>query len=187
MAPPWRWSSLYPWRSPWRGYGADRAMSTRTVPAPALPRPAVPTPYYGSFDVEVGKGKLIKLPQPVANLFVADPGYRHRASGQPHSMFVFGKKAGETDIVGTDQNGNRIAQFTVSVDPSSYTDDRLQGQAQNTAPGSNVTVETEANGTILHGNVDTAAQADLLVNQAKAITGGTVTNDLTVNEPVQVS
>jgi pilus assembly protein CpaC len=148
--------------------------------------PAVPTPYYGSFGVEVGKGKLIKLPAPVASLFVADPDIATVHPASPDSMFVFGKKAGETDIVGTDQNGNRIAQFTVTVAPSSYTNDRFQGQSQVVAPGNNVTMESEPNGIILHGNVDTAEQADTLVNQAKAIGAGTVTNDLTVNEPVQV-
>lgn len=130
----------------------------------SAPAQAAPQPYYGSFDVQVGKGKLITLPQPVANLFVADPDTATVHPASPTSMFVFGKKAGETDIVGTDQNGNRIAQFTVSVDPSGYTNDRLQGQAMNSAPGSNVTLETEANGAILQGNVNTAAQADLLMS-----------------------
>ncbi len=157
-----------------------------TVPNEAVPSPAVPAPYYGSFAVEVGKGKLIKLPAPVANLFVADPGTASVRPASPDSMFVFGKKSGETDIVGTDQNGNRIAQFTVSVNPSSYSNDRIQGQAQNLAPGSNVSIDTEANGTILSGTVQTAAQADALVSQAKAVATGTVTNDLTVAEPVQV-
>lgn len=148
--------------------------------------PVVPTPYYGSFGVEVGKGKLIKLPAPVASLFVADPDTATVHPASPDSMFVFGKKAGETDIVGTDQNGNRIAQFTVTVSPSSYTNDRLQGQSQSTAPGNTVSMDTESGGVVLHGNVQTAEQADTLVNQAKTMTSGTIVNDLTVNEPVQV-
>ncbi len=87
---------------------------------PVAATSAVPTPYYGSFGVQVGKGKLIKLPAPVASLFVADPGTATVHPASPDSMFVFGVKSGETDIVGTDQNGNRIAQFTVTVSPSSY-------------------------------------------------------------------
>lgn len=153
------------------------------IPAAA---PVVSTPYYGSFGVEVGKGKLIKLPAPVASLFVADPTTATVHPASPDSMFVFGVKAGETDIVGTDQNGNRIAQFTVSVSPSSYSSDRLRSQSQVTAPGSAVSLDTEANGAILRGNVDTAEQADNLVNQAKTMTSGTIVNNLTVNEPVQV-
>jgi pilus assembly protein CpaC len=148
--------------------------------------PAPPQPYFGAFDVEVGKGRLIKMRSPVANLFVADPGTATVHPASPDSMFVFGKKAGETDIVGTDQAGNRIAQYTVTVEPSSYNSDRLQGQAQTTAPNANVTAETEAGGVVLHGTVDSAEQADNLINQEKAISGQAVTNDLTVREPVQV-
>jgi pilus assembly protein CpaC len=153
------------------------------VPASA---PAAPTPYFGSFDVVMGKGRLIKLPQPVYNLFVGDPATATVHPASPNTMYVFGKKEGETDIVGTDMAGNRIVQFTVTVDPSNYNSDRLQAQAAATAPGSNVSVETETNGVILHGNVDTPEQADALINQQKAISGGNVINDLTVNEPVQV-
>ena len=163
--------------------GADNSGAASPAPAPA----PVPPPYFGSFEVQVGKGKLIKLPAPVASLYVADPGTATVHPASPTSMFVFGVKAGQTDIVATDQNGNRIAQFTVSVDPSSYYNNRLQGQSQNTAPGNSVIMESEANGVVLQGNVDTAEQADTIVNQAKAISGsGTVINDLTVNEPVQV-
>lgn len=161
-------------------------VSDNSGAASATQTPAVPTPYYGSFSVQNSKGKLIKLPAPVANLFVADPDIATVHPASPDSMFVFGKKEGETDIVGTDTNGNRIAQFTVTVTPSNYANDRFQGQSQVTAPGNGVTMESEPNGVILHGNVDTAEQADVLVNQAKAIGNGTVTNDLTVNEPVQV-
>lgn len=157
------------------GSGADMSVA----------RP-VPKPYYGSFSVEMGKGKLIKLPAPVANLFVADPGTATVHPASPDSLFVFGKQVGETDIVGTDQSGNRIAQFTVTVSPSSYASDRLQAQVPLSAPGGSVSVDTEKNGVILRGNVDTAAQANDLINQQKAISGGTVVNDLTVNEPVQV-
>jgi len=160
---------------------ADQSGASARVAAPVAP-----VPVYGSFDVEEGKGKLITMPHPVANLFVADPTIATVHPASPTSMFVFGKKSGETDIVGTDENGNRIAQYTATVVPSSYTNDRVQQQSQSLAPGNSVSVETEPNGVILHGNVDTAEEADNLVNETKAVTTGTVTNDLTVNEPVQV-
>jgi pilus assembly protein CpaC len=152
----------------------------------AAPVPAVPSPYVGSFSVQMGQGKLIKLPQPVANLFVADPDIATVQPASPTTMFVFGKKNGETDIVGTDQNGNRLAQFTVMVSPSTYPGDRVQGVSQKSAPGNSVTAETEANGVILRGNVDTAEQAANLMDQAKASTSLPVINQMNVNEPVQV-
>jgi pilus assembly protein CpaC len=152
----------------------------------ATPAQTVPSPYVGSFSVQEGQGKLIKLPQPVANLFVADPDTATVQPASPTTMFVFGKKSGETDIVGTDQNGNRLVQFTVMVNASGYAAARLQSQSQNAAPGNSVTAETEQNGLILRGNVDTAAQAANLVDQAKATSGLPVINQMTVNEPVQV-
>lgn len=152
----------------------------------SVPMQQVPPVYVGSFSVQEGKGKLIKLPSPVANLFVADPDTATVQPTSPGSMFVFGKKAGETDIVGTDSNGNRLVQFTVMVNPSTYAADRLAATSQNTAPGNTVTTETNPKGMILRGNVDTAEEAANLMDQAKATTDLPVINQLTVNQPVQV-
>ncbi len=164
---------------------AQTDMTAQDGSGASAPAPAVSQPFYGVIHVEVGKGKLIKLPAPADNLFVGDPGVVTVHPASATSMFIFGKTIGQTDIVGTDVNGNRTAQLTVTVDPSSYLGDRLQQQAQTTAPGSNVSVEAESGGVILHGTVNTAEEADNLVNQAKLM-GGAVTNDLTVQEPVQV-
>ncbi len=173
------------------GSGPARAQSAddNAVPVSAPPSnqvAPVPPPYYGSFSVDKSAGVLIKMPRPVVNLFVADPNIAAVRPASPTTMFVFGKTLGQTDIVGTDQDGNRIAQYTVTVNASNYVNARLQGEAQQVAPGSSVSVESEANGVILRGNVDTAEQADTIYNQERSISGGNVTNDLTVNEPVQV-
>jgi pilus assembly protein CpaC len=136
--------------------------------------------------VAKGQGRLIKLPRPVANLFVADNSIAEVRPASPGTMFVFGKLPGETDIVATDQNGARIAQYSVTVTPSNYNGDRLKAQAANTAPGSSVTAESEPGGMVVSGTVNSAQDADTIVNQAKAISGGNVVNNLTVTEPVQV-
>ncbi|MGO9817902.1 MAG: type II and III secretion system protein family protein, partial [Acidocella sp.] len=49
-----------------------------------------------------------------------------------------------------------------------------------------VTAESEPGGMIVRGTVNTPEEADNVINQAKAISGNTVINDLTVNEPIQV-
>jgi len=158
------------------GAAANAAASTRPAPA-----------FYGNVEITKGEGKLVKLPRVVANLFIADATIAEARPASPGTMFVFGKAPGETDIVATDSNGNRIAQYSVTVDPSSYSSDRLHAQAAAAAPGSNVNMETEANGVVVNGTVDTAQDADTVINQAKAISpGGTVTNNLTVREPVEV-
>jgi len=150
------------------------------------PQPLAPATY-GGIGVAVGSGKLIKLPHPVANIFAADPDIIEVRPASPDTMFVFGRKQGETTIVATDGNGNTIAQYSVTVDPSPYASDRLQSQAQASAPGNGVTAESEAGGMIVRGTVDSADQADNVLNQAKLISpSGTVINDLEVREPIQV-
>ncbi|WP_298162487.1 type II and III secretion system protein family protein [Acidocella sp.] len=150
--------------------------------AGAASQPAPPA-YYGSISVTKSEGKLVKLPRPVANLFVADDSIVSVRPASPTTMFVFGKTPGNTNIVATDQEGNRVAQFSVQVTPSNYTAQRIE-QA---APGGDVSVNTSQNGVTLNGTVSSPEQADQLYNQAKAeAQGGNVTNNLTVTEPVQV-
>jgi pilus assembly protein CpaC len=105
----------------------------------------------------------------------------------PTSLFVFGKGMGATTIVATDSNGNTVAQYSVVVGPSNFAGDRLNAQAQATAPGANVTAETEPGGMVVHGTVQTPEQANQVMNQAKLISpSGSVINDLAVAEPIQV-
>ncbi|MBB5372339.1 type II and III secretion system protein family protein [Acidocella aromatica] len=154
--------------------------------APASTQVPVPPAYYGAIALDKGKGRLVKLPRAVANLFVADDSIASVRPASPGVMFVFGKAPGTTDVVATDQDGNRIAQYSVTVNPSNYQGQRLQSQSQAIAPGNGVTAESEPGGMVVRGTVNTPEEADNVINQAKVISGGNVTNDLTVNEPVQV-
>ena len=160
--------------------------------APMVPAVAAGTatsvarPYYGYISVAKGRGKLIKLPHPVANLFVADEGVATARPASPDTMFIFGKAPGETDIVATDADGHRIAQYTITVQPSGYAANQVEQQAPQLVPGSHVTAMPEANGTILRGTVNTPEDANRIVNQAQLLGKGTVINDLTVTQPIQV-
>ena len=146
----------------------------------------IPPAYYGSVALAKGQGKLIKLPRPVANLFVADDSIASVRPASPGTMFVFGKTPGETDVVATDASGDRIAQYSVTVNPSAYSSGRIESQSQIAVPGNGVTAESEPGGMVLHGSVDSAEDADSIVNQANLIAPGKVVNDLTVQEPIQV-
>jgi pilus assembly protein CpaC len=141
----------------------------------------------GGISLVEGSGKLITLPRPVSNIFAADPTIVEVRPASPTSMFVFGKKSGETTIVATDEQGNAVAQYSVICSPSQYASGRVTSEARLTAPGNGVTAETEKGGMIVRGSVDTAEQADNLMNQAKLISpNGTVQNELSVREPIQV-
>jgi pilus assembly protein CpaC len=160
--------------------GAATPTADTQTPAPPLPA------FYGAITLEKGKGRLVKLPRAVANLFVADDSIASVRPASPGVMFVFGKAPGTTNVVATDQDGNRIAQYSLTVTPSNYQGQRLQTQSQAVAPGNGVMAESEPGGMIVRGTVNTPEEADNVINQAKAISGGNVTNALTVTEPIQV-
>ncbi len=164
-------------------------LAPQQAPGPVSSQQAqvIPPAYYGGLEIAKGQGKLIKLPRPVANLFVADDSIASVRPASPGTMFVFGKTPGETDVVATNSLGNRIAQYSITVNPSEYSDHRVDSQSQVAAPGSGVTAESEPGGMIVRGSVNSAEDADRIVNQAKLISPtGKVTNDLTVQQPIQV-
>jgi pilus assembly protein CpaC len=146
-----------------------------------------PRPLVSGIGVSMGSGKIVNLPHAAASIFAADPAVVEVRPASPTSLFVFGKGIGQTTIVATDGSGNTIAQYSVTVGPSSYTSNRLSGQAQLTAPGENVTGETEPGGMVVNGTVQTPEQANQVMQQAKIISPtGSVINNLQVREPIQV-
>jgi pilus assembly protein CpaC len=169
------------------GLSASLAQAQLLGPNPAVAPADVRNTYVANIYVAKGSGKLITLPRPMADLFAADPTVVEVRPASPNTMFVFGKGLGQTTIVATDAAGSPIAQYTVVVSPSSFARSRLQAQAQITAPGADVTAESEAGGMIVRGTVQTPEQANNVMNQARLISpGGKVVNQLQVREPIQV-
>jgi pilus assembly protein CpaC len=150
--------------------------------------PAASAPgYVRTVNIAKGSGKLIKLPHAMANLFAADPAVVEVRPASTNTMFVFGKGIGQTTIVATDQAGTPVAQYIVVVGPSAYAANRLQAQVQASAPGEEVTAQSEAGGMVVSGTVQTAEEANNVMDQARLISPtGTVVNQLQVREPIQV-
>jgi pilus assembly protein CpaC len=152
---------------------------------PTVSQP-VPKPYFSGIGVSMGSGKIVKLPAPAASIFAADPSVIEVRPASPTSLFVFGKGIGVTSIVATDSSGNTIAQYSVTVTPSSYAESRVSSQSQLVVPGSDVTAESEPGGMIVRGTVQTPDEANQIMNQAKIISPNGAINELQVNEPIQV-
>ncbi len=151
------------------------------------PAPVAPKPVSGSLNINMGSGRIIRLPHPVASIFAADPNVVEVRPASPTSLFMFGKGIGQTNVIATDGSGNTVAQYTVVVGPSAFAGNRLAGQSKLTSSTANVHAESEPGGMIVRGTVDTPEQANQVLGQAKLINpSGTVTNDLTVKEPIQV-
>ncbi len=177
------------WPAPLCAQQADQSADQPSDQSAAAPAPSgpPPAPYYGGIGVAKGAGKIVTLPHPVASIFAADPSVVEVRPASPTSIFVFGKGLGATTIVATDQNGNTIASYSVTVGPSQYPSERVDEESQYAAPGSAVSAETEPGGMIVRGTVQTPEDAENVINQAKAISpNGAVVNNLSVAEPIQV-
>jgi pilus assembly protein CpaC len=156
-----------------------------TPPAPAATPP--PKPLISGIGISMGSGRIVTLPQAASNIFAADPTVVEVRPASPTSLFVFGKGVGATTIIATDANGNTIAQYSVTVGPSAFAAARVGGAAETAAPGGDVSATSEPGGMVVRGTVQTPAQADALINQAKIISPtGSVINELNVQEPIQV-
>ncbi|OYV50633.1 MAG: hypothetical protein B7Z77_05435 [Acidocella sp. 20-58-15] len=154
---------------------------------PAPPAPAIPKPISGSLNLSMGSGQIVRLPHPVASIFAADPNVVEVRPASPTSLFMFGKGVGQTNVIATDGSGNTVAQYNVVVGPSSFASNRLAGQSKLSAPNSSVHAESEPGGMVVRGTVETPEQANQVMGQAKLISpSGTIANDLTVKEPIQV-
>jgi pilus assembly protein CpaC len=163
--------------------GVARAQDA-TAPAAATPPPK---PLISGVGISMGSGRIITLPHPVSNIFAADPNVVEVRPASPTSLFVFGKGLGATTIIATDSSGNTIAQYSVTVGPSAFAASRLSGASESAAHGSNVSVESEPGGMVVRGTVQTPAQAETVIQQAKIISPtGSVINNLEVQEPIQV-
>jgi pilus assembly protein CpaC len=164
---------------------AQDATADTAAPPPAAAPP--PKPIVSGIGVAMGSGKIITLPHPVASIFAADPTVVEVRPASPTSLFVFGKGIGATTIIATDSNGNTVAEYSVTVGPSSYASQRIGAASQFTAPGSSVSADAEPGGIVVRGTVNTPEEAENVLNQAKIVSPtGTIINNLTVAEPIQV-
>ncbi len=167
--------------------GTAAAQDDSGAAAPGAATAVPPKPLVSGIGISMGNGRIITLPHPVSNIFAADPNVVEVRPASPTSLFVFGKGIGETSVIATDANGNTVAQYSVTVGPSAFAADRLSGAAQSAAPGSSVSAQSEPGGMVVRGTVQTPEQAENVINQAKIISPtGSVINDLSVQEPIQV-
>jgi pilus assembly protein CpaC len=159
------------------GAGIEIRDVTRLVPPSGRP-----------ISVEVNKGVLVRLAQPAATVFVANPDIADVQVKSPKLIYITAKSPGETVIYAVDANENVLlnAPIRVSLDLS-----RLRRSLQELVPGALIGADSIASNLVLSGSVADAGQADKAVALAKAVAGevkgGQVVNRLTVATPNQVN
>ena len=100
-------------------------------------------------DVEVNKGKTVKLSAPAASVAVANPAIADVQVVSPTTLFVNGIGVGQTSIMAVDASENVILQGTVNV---THNLSSLNRAAHAMAPNAHITTSSVDNGIVLHGD-----------------------------------
>ena len=184
-----------------RGLSARIGVYVRVLlMAAALPLPALAaTPAVGpvasaasdhtALVIESGTGRVITLRAPAANVFVADPKVAEVRPASASALFVFGVAAGHTTVAALDNDGQPVAQYDVTVQPSAFGASQAQSMISRLVPGSRVQVQPESKGLLLSGFVGSASDAAQAIAIAKGFVGEgqIVENQLGVQAPMQVT
>jgi pilus assembly protein CpaC len=155
---------------------------------PAAPAPA-PAAMHGSIMLQTGTGKVLTLPRPAENVFVANPKIAEVRPASSNTLFVFGIGAGQTTVAATDGRGNVIAQYELTVEPAKFGAEAAQAMIHRLLPNTHIFVEAQDKGLLLTGSVASPDQAAKAVAIAKDYGGAgvTVDNEITIGAPTQVT
>ncbi len=162
------------------------AFSFLALAGPSGAGAAVDEPPQTTVEVSVHKGTMVRVSRPAVTVFVADPTIADVESRSQQSIFVYGKKLGDTTLMVLDENDRPLINATIHV-----THDRtqLQGLLKRIAPDANITVSSVDGGIILEGSVEEPQEAEDIENVTMKFLGDkeTVLNRIAVTAPTQVN
>ncbi|HEX4112479.1 MAG TPA: type II and III secretion system protein family protein [Stellaceae bacterium] len=122
-----------------------------------------PTTVRGAVTLEVSQGKLIVLPAPAKNVFIADPVIADVQVANADHVFVFGRKAGRTSLYALGVDGILLRAVNIEV----YNPTGRAQQLTTATPGSSdIHVGNTANGLVLEGTAASPAAAALAQRSA---------------------
>jgi len=76
---------------------------------------AVMTKPTETMTLSIGSGQMVTLPQPISDIFVADPARADVQVRSQNKLYVFGKSAGETAVYATDKSGKVVWSSIVRI------------------------------------------------------------------------
>jgi len=139
-----------------------------------------------ALDLEVSKGRLVRLDKPAATVFVADPEIANIQVKSPSLIYLLAKKPGQTTLFAVDNKERVLANIDVTV---THNLGRLRRVLDELHPGSNVKVSS-INGTlVLDGTVPSATAAEDMRRLVVSFVGDEkdIINRLGVSAPNQVN
>jgi pilus assembly protein CpaC len=137
-------------------------------------------------SVEVGTGKLVRLPSPASSVFVADSSIADVQTPNASAVFVFGKKPGLTTLFALSRDGSPIVSYTVTVQRDQQA---LQSALQAEGGDGGVHLLRTPHALVLQGSVASPSAAATLQDfaQKQLGPGESLVNQLRVTGSVQVN
>jgi pilus assembly protein CpaC len=168
-----------------------RSFLFRTVVLIGASLPAAPTHVMAASPISLdsGSGRVLTLPAPAANVFVADSKVAEVRPASPSTLFIFGVAAGHTTVAALDATGGLITQFEVTVQTSKFGANEAEAEIARVLQRGHVTVRALPSGLMLSGTVESPADAAQAVAVAKAFATKeqAVDNQITVRSSVQIT
>jgi pilus assembly protein CpaC len=138
------------------------AVGTVGVAAPAAAQPTSAKPAE-TLNLSKGTGTLVRLSEPMSDVFVANDAIADVQVRSPTQLYVFGKTAGETTIYATSKGGRVVYASNIQVAQNLASVNEMLHTAM---PDSSITVTTVGQLAVMNGTVaspEDAAQAQSLV------------------------
>ena len=137
-------------------------------------------------NLEINKGRLVRLERAAATVFVANPEIADIQVKSPKLVYLMGRKPGETTLFAVDKSENVLANIDISV---SHNLNRLRQAILELNPHAPISVSSVEGGLLLEGMVKSASQVKELSLLAERFAGGAegVINRLSVVAPNQVN
>ena len=137
-------------------------------------------------SVAVGRGKLITLPAPIEDIFIAENRIADVQVRSPRQIYIFGKSGGQTSFYATSRSGKVVYSAEVSVGAEISSIDQMLNLAM---PDAKIAVSTTNNFVLLTGTIADPDDAEEAENLVRAYVGeGTrVVSRLKTATPLQVN
>tara|TARA_R110002124_G_scaffold4060_8_gene25298 strand:+ start:70 stop:1695 length:1626 start_codon:yes stop_codon:yes gene_type:complete len=139
-----------------------------------------------NISLAVGRGKLITLPSPIEDIFIAENNIADVQVRSPRQIYIFGKKGGQTSFYATSASGKVVFSAEIAVGAEISSIDQMLGLAM---PDANIAVSTTNNFVLLTGTIANPSDAEEAENLVQAFVGeGTrVVSRLKTATPMQVN
>ncbi len=139
-----------------------------------------------SVNIEINKGRLVRLEQPVTSVFLADPAIADVQVKSPTLVYVFGKKSGETSLFAVNDEDQLLANFRITV---THNLSALDTALRRYLPEAAINVSTLGDAVVLTGTVKSPDQSEDARSLAARLAGGDVNviNRIAVRGPNQVN